>query len=227
MAINSIGTNNESSLHAELKMWYGQAGDQYEGFIDGYIIDIVRGDLLIEIQTSHFWSIKPKLTKLLHNHLIKIVYPIATCKWVSRYDLDGIILLGRRKSPKRGRIEQIFSELRYMPSMPTHPNFSIEILFIDQEDVWKDDGKGSWRKGYWSLTDRKLLHVQNRKTLSLEDDYIGLLPKYLPTPFSSKDLSAHADISPKLAQNMLYCFLKMDILSVVGTIGRYRLYSIV
>jgi len=221
-----IGIVNESSLHAELKKWYGKMGDQYEALVDGYLIDIVREDLLIEIQTSHFSTIRNKLTHLLPDHPIRLVYPIAKCKWILRYAADGSTLLGRRKSPKHGRIEHLFTELKYVPQFARHPNLSVEVIFIEQVDIWKNDGKGSWRRGYWSLVDRKLQLVESRMILSDMEDYIGLLPVGLPNPFSSRDVVAHASITPKLAQNMLYCLRKMDLLSVVGMSGRRRLYSV-
>ncbi len=52
--MNTIGSLNEKSLHAALKAWCLQPGDQTEVPVDGYIIDIVRGDLLIEVQTRNF-----------------------------------------------------------------------------------------------------------------------------------------------------------------------------
>ena len=55
---NLIGTLGEKSLHAELKQWYMQPGDLLEEMVDGFHIDIVRGKLLIEIQTTNFSSIK-------------------------------------------------------------------------------------------------------------------------------------------------------------------------
>lgn len=222
----SIGIVNESSLHADLKKWYGEMGDQYEIPVDGYLIDIVRGDLLIEIQTSHFSTIRNKLTHLLPDHPIRLVYPIAKCKWILRYAADGSTLLGRRKSPKHGRIEHLFTELKYIPKLAMHPNLSVEVIFTEQVDIWKNDGKGSWRRGYWSLVDRKLVLVESRMILSDIEDYIGLLPVGLPNPFSSRDVMVHARITPKLAQNMLYCLRNMDLISVVGMSGRRRLYSV-
>ena len=45
-----IGTLNEKPLHAGLKEWVARPGDAFEQPVDGYVIDIVRDDLLIEIQ---------------------------------------------------------------------------------------------------------------------------------------------------------------------------------
>ena len=50
--MTSIGSLHEKSLHAALKAWCLQPGDHTEVPVDGYIIDIVRGDLLIEVQNG-------------------------------------------------------------------------------------------------------------------------------------------------------------------------------
>lgn len=48
-----IGRLNEGPLHAALKRWCARPGDRLEAVVDGYVIDIVRADLLLEIQTGH------------------------------------------------------------------------------------------------------------------------------------------------------------------------------
>ena len=68
-----IGTLGERSLHSELKKWYAQPGDQLEKEVDGFHIDIVRGSLLIEMQTTNFSSIKSKLNKLAEKHPVRPV----------------------------------------------------------------------------------------------------------------------------------------------------------
>ena len=50
---NQISTFNEKPLHAALKAWYARAGDRLEVQVDGFIIDIVRDGLLIEIQKDY------------------------------------------------------------------------------------------------------------------------------------------------------------------------------
>ena len=77
-----IGSLKETSLHAALKDWAGKPGDRFEFPIDGYLIDIVRDDLLIEIQTRNFSMIKAKLERLLENHKVHLIHPIAQEKWI-------------------------------------------------------------------------------------------------------------------------------------------------
>src|SRR6185503_11946586 len=68
-----IGLLNEKPLHASLKQWYARPGDQFEVPVGGFVIDIVRDDLLIEIQTRNFSSIKSKLNKLAHSHRVRLI----------------------------------------------------------------------------------------------------------------------------------------------------------
>ena len=83
---NGIGTLRESSLHAKLKEWYKEPGDKLETFIDGYIVDIVRKDLLIEIQTQNFSALRKKLTHLTKNYKVLLEYPIISDKWIVYQD---------------------------------------------------------------------------------------------------------------------------------------------
>lgn len=128
--MTGIGTLNEKALHASLKKWYARPGDQFEAFVDGYHIDILRGSLLVEIQTGGFPSIKLKLGALVAQHPVRLVYPIAREKWIVK---QSGAERSRRKSPKRGALEQLFVELVSFPEVLASPNFSLEVLFIQEE----------------------------------------------------------------------------------------------
>ena len=52
----------EYSLHSELKDWYMASGDELEVTVGDFRVDILRGKLLIEIQTQNFSAVKKKLT---------------------------------------------------------------------------------------------------------------------------------------------------------------------
>ena len=119
--MTQIGTLNEGPLHASIKKWYKKAGDKQEVEVDGYIIDLVRGDQLIEIQTANFSQISRKIVRLTNLHPLKLVYPVAQTKWLCKN-------ASRRKSPKRGRWLQLFDELVSIPQVLASDNFSIEII---------------------------------------------------------------------------------------------------
>ena len=108
-AIRTIGTLRETSLHAALKVWYARPGDELEASVEGFQIDLRRGSQLIEIQTRNFAALKRKLTQLVERHPVRLVHPIAQEKWIVRLGRDGATPLTRRKSPKRGRVDQLFA----------------------------------------------------------------------------------------------------------------------
>ena len=79
----------ESSLHSEIKDWYMVSGDELEVKVEDFIIDVLRGNLLIEIQTGNFSAVKKKLIKLLLNNQVRLVYPIAKLKWIVHVSRSG------------------------------------------------------------------------------------------------------------------------------------------
>lgn len=224
-AQKSIGTLKEGSLHAALKTWYTQPGDRLEVPVDGYLVDIVRGDLLIEIQTGNFSALKIKLNALTQNHPVRLVHPIAKEKWIIRLPSEGDAPLKRRKSPKRGRLEHLFVELVRIPHLVAHPNFSLEVLLTREEETRRNDGRGSWRRKGWSIVDHTLIEVVESIVLESPSDFSTLIPTELPHPFTSRDLSIAISIPRYLAQKMAYCLSKMGVLEVVGKRGRSYLYD--
>ncbi len=215
----------EWSLHTAVKNWYTRPGDELEVLVDGYMVDIVRGDLLIEIQTRNFSSIKRKLTKLIRGHRVTLVHPIAKRKWIVRVDADGDTVLSRRMSPRRGGVEDLFIELVYIPRLVKDPNFSVDVLLVHSEDVLIDDGKGSWRRRRWSIHDRRLLDVIDTVTFKSPEDFTKVLPSTLPEKFTTKDLARESGIRPTVAQRMAYCLRKMNVIEAVGKSGKSLLYA--
>jgi hypothetical protein len=220
----TISTLNEKPLHAALKEWYAQPGDQLEVPVDRFIADIVRGNLLIEIQTASFSSIKQKLLELTAHHPVRLVYPIARQKWIVKVAEDRHTQLSRRKSPKRGRVEDVFAELVSFPTLLASPNFSLEILLIQEEEVRHHDPKRGWRRRGWLTHERRLLEVLERQRFETPADMANLLPPTLPEPFTTSDLAASLPRPRRLAQRMAYCLREMQVIDPVGKQGNAILY---
>ncbi|MCW5876049.1 MAG: hypothetical protein KIS85_04115 [Anaerolineales bacterium] len=221
---NHIGTLREQGLHAALKQHLAQAGDRFEQEVDGYQVDILRGDLLIEIQTGNFSALRRKLAALLEEHHVLLVYPIAQSKWILRQDNDGR-QVARRKSPKRGRVEDIFEQLLYIPAITAHPNFAFKAVLTEQEEVWRDDGAGSWRRKHWSITERRLLEVVAEHDFTDVGDYLRLLPPGLGTPFTHKQLAEALGATVRQSTRISYCLRKMGLLEECGWQGRELLLA--
>jgi hypothetical protein len=223
--MRSIGQLQEKSLHAALKAMYARPGDGLETSVKGYIIDVVREDTLIEIQTRQFSALKTKLVDLLDTHRVRLVHPIARTRWVVRVNEDGEVV-GRRKSPRRGTVDLLFRELIRFPELILHPNFSIEIVFTQEEEVWHNDGRGSWRRKRWSIADRRLLSVVEQIAFETPDDFRALLPETLPQPFTTADLASARGCTRGLAQKMAFCLRQMHVIEIVGKRGNALLYKV-
>jgi len=215
----------EQSLHNQLKEWYTGEGAAVEAPVDGYVVDVVRDGLLIEVQTGNFSAIKDKLRDLLGKHRVRLVHPVPRIKWIIRLDGDGAPI-SRRRSPKRGRVEEVFSELVYIPEICETSGFELEVVLVDAEEYLIDDGRGSWRRRRWSIYDRKLVDVVESHVFKCPKDYLDLLPEGLPQDFTARQLAKTSRLRIRLAQKMVYCLRRMKVLEVRGRKGRANLYGV-
>jgi len=222
---HGINLLNEKQLHAALKAWYVRPGDQVEVAVDSYIIDIMRGDLLIEIQTRSFSALKRKVTELVKQHPVRLAYPIAMEKWIVRMPEKGDRILGRRRSPRRGIPADVFEEMVSFPELISNSNFSIELLLIQEEEVRRQDRRRGWRRKGWTIDERRLLKVLDRLVLETPADVAALIPEDLVTPFTTSDLARAVGRPRRLAQRMAYCLRAMGCITPAGKQGNAILYT--
>lgn len=220
-----IGELNEQPLHAALKEWYAHPGDRFEVEVDGYYIDLVRGEQLIEIQTGNFSSIKSKLKTLVKDHPICLVYPIAAEKWLYKLPREGWEGPRRRKSPKRGRVEELFWELVRFPELMSEENFYLEVALIQEEEVRRYGGDRYWYKNGWKTEQRKLLDVLERHLFETPADFLRLVTGDVPEQFTTGDLREILELPRGLAGKMAYCLREMGAIRQVGKRGRAYLYE--
>ena len=188
------------------------------------MIDIVRDGLLLEIQTGNFASIKSKLTTLVGSHQVRLIYPIAQEKWIVKLATSDRKGITRRKSPKRGRVEDLFWALVSFPQLLVNRNFSLEVLMIREEEVRRYVGKRNWRKRGWVIEERRLVDVVDRKLFKGLADWQELLPEFGKS-FTAKDLAEAIKIRRPLAQKMTYCLRKAGVIKLIGKRGQANLYN--
>lgn len=210
-----VGTLREKPLHAALKRWYADRGDRIEEPVDGFVIDVVRDGVLIEIQTSGFAAMKRKLAKLLDRHAVHVVHPIAVEKWIVRLGDSGEVI-SRRRSPKRGAAVDLFGELVSFPELVAHPGLTIELLLIREEEVRRFDGSKGWRRKGWVVEERRLLEVVDRLVIDSPEALVALLPSAVPARFTTADLADALGRRRRLAQQMTYCLRRAGVIEMVG-----------
>ncbi|MCP3998771.1 MAG: hypothetical protein GY722_27420 [bacterium] len=221
-----IGTLREKPLHASLKKWCAEDGDRFEVKIDRYVIDVVRDDLLIEIQTRGFSSMKKKLTGLLDlGHQVRVVHPIAITKTIVRLGEDGEIL-GRRKSPKHGSPLDVFSELVSFPDLINHERLELQVVLTIEDEYRKHDPTKAWRRKGWVVQERRLVEVMGVVDIKAPADLVALLPDDLPDSFTTADIAAAAGCHRRVAQQMAYCLRHMGAIDIAGKQGNALEYTL-
>ncbi len=219
-----VGTLNETWLHAALKDRYAEPGDRLEATVDGFVVDIVRDGLLIEIQTGKFRAMRRKLDHLLDTHEVRIVYPVAATKWIVKGPHDGKPGT-RRRSPRSGQAHDLFAELVSFPWLLDHPHLTVEVLMTEQEEIRRYDGR-SWRRRGWSTVDRRLVGVVDGLVVEWPADLLNLVPAALPQPFTTADLALALGRPRRLAQQMAYCLRECGLLEIAGRQGNAFVYRI-
>jgi hypothetical protein len=201
---SAIGTLNEGSLHAALKQLVWQPGDEVEVPLNGFVIDLRRQDLLIEIQTGSFGAMGNKLDQLLGDHRVLIIHPVATSTYLHRGSAKP------RRSPKRGSLWSMLDELVSLPSMVDHPNLSLEVWLVSVDRIQEADPRARRGRGGWRTVDRRLREVEHRHRFDSADDVAALLPENLPEVFTTADVAAAASVPRDGAQKLLYCLRAME-----------------
>ena len=222
-----IGTLREKPLHASLKRWYSQTGDRVEVRVDGFVIDIVRDDLLIEVQTRGFSSMKRKVTTLLElGHRVRIVHPIPLDRWIIKIDDDGTIL-SRRRSPKHGIPTDVFAELVSFPDLLADSKLEIEVILTKEEEYRRHTPGRSWRRNGWTIEERRLIEARDSVKINDSAGLAALLPIGLPKPFITADLAKRLGRPLRAAQQMTYCLRIAEVISAVGKRGNAVEYNLI
>lgn len=210
-------------MHAALKRWYCGSAGEVEVAVDGFVIDVVRDGTLIEIQTRGFAAMRRKFDTLLDRYPMRLVHPVALEKWIVKLDEDGRET-SRRRSPKRGIAADVCSELVSFPMLLSHPNFVVEILLTEEEEVWRPDAKKGWRRGGYVIEERRLVEVRETVTLNTPEDLLTFIPESLPDPFTTADLAEGLGRSRHLAREVAYCLRESGAVEAVGRDRRGILY---
>ncbi len=217
---SGIGTLNESSLHAGLKALLTEPGDETEVPLAGFVIDIRRADLLIEIQTQSFAAMGRKLDRLLDDYDIRIVYPVATTTYLVRPDKQP------RRSPKRLDIYAVLDELVSVPTLIDHPRLALDVVLLDIDRHQRHDPKARRGRGGWRTTDKRIRQIHGWRRFSSGHDVLELLPRGLPETFTTSDIAATKATSRSGAQKLAYVLRALELITLVDSDRRgyhYRL----
>jgi len=225
---NGIGTLGEKTLHAVLKNYFEENENNHEVKIGSYVSDIKNDAGIIEIQTGNFNKLRKKLEIFLETENVTLVYPIAKIKWLLWIDEETGEVTKKRKSPKQGRIHDIFYELYKIKAYLENPKLKICIVMLELHEYRYLNG--------WSEDKKKGSHRCDRIPIDILDeiyiDSIQAYEKFLPEsaklkiPFTSKDYKAYTGLSMSSSQTALNILNFLGVINKVTKCGNAFLYDI-
>ena len=218
----SIGELNETGLHEDLKRLYAD-GARTEVEIDGYVVDVLRDDEIIEIQTRHLAKLEAKLRHLARTRRVRLVHPVAASTVIVKIGTSGEVISTRR-SPRRGRLEDAFREITTIAPILPRRNITVEVVLVEVVEERRDDGAGSWRRKGVSITGRRLERVVTSHRFRTGADYLSMLPAGLPDPFTNADVGALAGLPYRQVQPLTSSLRKMGLIEITGRRGSEILY---
>ena len=219
----SIGILNEGPLHAALKATYAANGGSAEVQVEQFVADAVRNGTMYEVQTGSFSGLGRKMRALAEVGPVVLVHPIARKKLIIKRGDEGTC--GKpRTSPKHGALVHIVNELVYMPQMLNHPNFSVEVVLTEEQEIRIFDPKKNRRRGGWRVVERQLLDIVDGVRLHQMEDLYGFLDSELQEPFGTRQLAAALAQPVAIARKMAYCLRHAGVTEIAGKQGNALLY---
>jgi len=182
---NRIGVLSEKTLHSVIKRFIEPNEALQEVKVGNHYADIKNGDGIFEVQTRSFNKLRAKLTSYLETEKVTVVYPIPAVKRLIWIDAQTGELTAPRKSPKHGSYFDAFPELYKLDMLIANESLCVLLLMVDMDEYrylngWSADGKkGSTRH------ERYPIALSDSLLLATKEDYEGLLPSDLCSPFTS------------------------------------------
>ncbi len=209
-----IGILKEKTLHATLKRWLDEDPTHHEISLPcGSVADIFDGERVTEIQTGSFSGFRKKLTRLLEEYPVTVVYPLVHRKWLVWIHPETGETTPPHRSPRVGSWADAGRELIYILPCLTHKNLTVQLVLLDVEehrlaDGWSRDGKrGSHR------AERYPLELVDTLTLQTAQDYHALIPPTLPPVFTAAQFGKMAHQQGRVLNGTLKLLLALGVLT--------------
>lgn len=219
---DKIGTLREGALHRDLKSIYASDGALTEQLVGKYVVDILDGDHVIEIQTGNFTALSNKLSELLNSHSVTVVYPISVTKVLVKHTEAGE---QRRKSPRIGSTLDVFDELVYIPTLLDHPNLELELVYVSIEEHREFDAKRAWRRRHWVVKERRLSEIKSQERFITMSNLFDKFAEELPRQFTTAAIAKSLGTTRNKAQRFAYCFRRANVIHACGKDGNAVIYQ--
>lgn len=212
----------ERTLHRQLKLLYADHPDQTEVTVGDYRIDAIAGGDLVEIQCASLSAIRSKCRDLVQTHRLRVVKPVVMRTRIRKLSRRGGRQTMRRMSPKRGSVQEIFSELVYFTDLIPHPNLAIEIplVHVEQTRVPRKTRRRRWWNKDYEVVDVALEGIEQTLEINQASDLWAMMAiEPIAKEFNTVDLANATGTTRHAAQQMAYVLRKTG---AVDTIARRK-----
>ena len=215
-----IGTYREKKLHVILKRYFEDDPAFHEIPAKGFIADILRGDVITEIETAGFSGLGVKLAAYLPEYRVRLVHPLAGKKYVSWIDPETREISSRNRSPKKeGAYDLLFEMVRILP-YAADPGLTVLGPVMEMEEYRLADGWGRGGKRGSHRFERIPADLIDIIELCSDDDYRRYIPDCLPDVFTVKAFSEAARIDNGRARAVMKVMERRGVLVQLGKEGR-------
>ncbi len=214
-----------TQLHIALQHHYAGEDGVVEAWVDGFRADVLRDDVIYEIQTASIASLRRKLEVLCKKHTVVLVCPQALSKTIVRIDPDSGEILSERRSPKHGDMPHVLPELMSVAELLKGKKLSLEIALTVERELRSADGRGSWRRGGVSVIGHELVEVRETRRFDAPADFLALLPDDLARKFTVAELAEALRLTARMGGRAAYALRKMGAIRHVGKRGNAFVYE--
>ena len=228
---NVIGIQKEKILHKTLKYYLCSDESKHEIKIkksnSGILYaDVYDNEMIYEIQTRGFDKLRDKLSEFLIEHKVTIVHAVAHKKNIYKVYETGEII-GPTKSPKTGKVFEVFKELYKIKIYLNNPNLNLKIFLIDMDEYrYVVEKKHARSSGYIreKQIPKSIYHIYD---FNKKSDYITLLEELnLEENFTSLDLKKASKINKTLSTVTLNILTHLEVVERIGKKGNNYIYQI-
>jgi hypothetical protein len=220
---------SETLLHNKLKQIYKEREEVESEYVlklenQRYRLDLFdkKKNFVYEIQRTGFGgTFSKKIQNLLDNDFqVRIIHPIVQRQKISRFQEEILISTSYRN--RKTTILNFFENLVHF-KVSYQDNLEFDVLLI-HEHVLRDFFGHTKRSGRrkFQTKDRDLIKIEKRVKIRSKSDFMSILPRNLPIPFTNKDIYEHFQFSATTRRNsripglLTYSLCQLGLLKRVG-----------
>ena len=212
----NIGTYKEKKLHIILKKYFEEDPQYHEVKVNGFIADVCRDGGIVEIETSGFSGLGPKLEAYLPEYRVTLVHPLAAKKYVSWIDPETSEISPRKKSPKKETVyDTLFELVRILPYV-NHVNLTIAAPLLEIDEYRMLDGWSRDRKRGSNRYERVPVDLIDIVTLQTDEDFRSCIPELLGETFTAKEFCKAAKVNERIGRGVMKVLETRGVLTKTG-----------